>query len=269
MITFLLWNLKKKPLQKSVANIVLRHAVDIIVLTECTIPPGLLLRELNKNRSSYHYAPGIACTKVEIFVRFSARYINPVYESSRMTIRHIELPGIINILLAGVHFVSKMYWNDVSQAMECANLSLAIRDTEIKVGHNRTILMGDFNMNPFEDGMVSARGFNGVMSRRIAAKKKRVVQEKEYLYFYNPMWNLFGDEHGAPGTFYYPSSEHKAFFWNIFDQVLIRPDLLPYYSSKDIKILESDGSISFLTTEQLPDADNASDHLPVLFRLGI
>lgn len=182
----------------------------------------------------------------------------------------MELPGITDILLACVHFVSKLYWDEVSQTMECVELSSAIMDTEKKVGHSRTILVGDLNMNPFEDGVISANGLNGVMSRQIASKRVRVVQGREYPFFYNPMWNLFGDEsEGPPGTFYYSSSKHKTFFWNIFDQVLIRPDLLPFYNVNDLEIIKSDGHISLLTADNLPDTNTASDHLPVFFRLGI
>jgi hypothetical protein len=56
------------------------------------------------------------------------------------------------------------------------------------------VLVGDFNMNPFQEGVVAANGLNAVMARRVAARRRtRVVQEREYPFFYNPMWGHFGD----------------------------------------------------------------------------
>ena len=67
-------------------------------------------------------------------------------------------------------------------------------------------------MNPFEEGVVGAKGLHAVMTRRIAAKGSRVVQGKEYPFFYNPMWGLFGDRQDSPsGTYYYSASEHTCF----------------------------------------------------------
>jgi hypothetical protein len=84
------------------------------------------------------------------------------------------------------------------------------------------------------------------------------------------MWGLFGDRTDSPpGTYYYASSEQRVFFWTMFDQVLIRPDLLPRFDPKDLEILHSDGTASFLTTDGTPDATTASDHLPLLFRLSL
>ena len=75
------------------------------------------------------------------------------------------------------------------------------------------MLVGDLNMNPFEDGLVKTTGLHSVMSKSKAKEFSRVVQGRTYPFFYNPMWNLLGDEtQGPPGTYYYSSSEHKAFF---------------------------------------------------------
>lgn len=125
-------------------------------------------------------------------------------------------------------------------------------------------------MNPFEAGVVSAAGLHGVMSRRIAQRGARVIQKRKWPFFYNPMWSLLGDESpGPPGTYYYTRPEHKVFFWNMFDQVLIRPDLLHLFNSEDLEILQSDGDISFLSSRGLPDRNVASDHLPIFFKLDL
>jgi hypothetical protein len=270
MVSFLFWNINGKALQRSIARLARLYEVDVIMLAECEIEADTLLGELNKERR-FHYSPGIGCKKIEVFTQFPREFIQPVDETDRLTIRHLRPPGLTDILLAVIHFSSKLYWKETSQAAECMVLSDSIKSAEHKVGHSRTVLVGDLNMNPFEDGMVNANGLHGVMSQSIARKGTRFVQSREYPFFYNPMWGLFGDGTPGPsGTYYYDkSSEHTMFFWNMFDQVLIRPDLLSRFDNKGLEILESDGEVPFLSDTGLPDTNVASDHLPVIFRLAL
>jgi hypothetical protein len=80
-------------------------------------------------------------------------------------------------------------------------------------------------MNPFETGLVSAAGLNSVMSRRVASRETRKVQGREYRFFYNPMWSHFGDARDdTAGSYYYDAGEHVNYYWNMFDQVLLRAD---------------------------------------------
>ncbi len=270
MITFLFWNLKKKYLIHNIKNLSLQHEIDVFMFAEFSIEPDMMLNILNNKKScEFYYAPGL-CSKIKIFTKFSSDFITSVYDSDRITIRHLKLPNMKDILLAVSHFPSKMNWSDSSQASECMEMSKEIRDIEQQIGHSRTVFVGDFNMNPFEDGVVSANGFNAVMTRRIAERKSRIVQNREYPFFYNPMWSIFGDgSPGPPGTYYYNSSQHKNFFWNMFDQVLIRPDLLSCFRNEELKIIDSDGNISFMTSHGIPDDCVASDHLPILFKLRL
>ncbi|MBI2808325.1 MAG: hypothetical protein HYX68_25335 [Planctomycetes bacterium] len=53
----------------------------------------------------------------------------------------------------------------------------------------------------------------------------------------------------------------------MFDQVLVRPELMDRLD--DLRILDSDGEVSFLNHAGRPDRNTASDHLPILFRLRI
>lgn len=145
-----------------------------------------------------------------------------------------------------------------------------IRKIEEKVGHSRTVLVGDLNMNPFQGGVIAANGLHAVMDRTIALRRSRTVQARRYPFFYNPMWGLFGDATaGPPGTHFYENASHDMLFWNMYDQVLIRPDLLPYFHNEELKILTEDDTVSFLTHRGLPDASGVSDHLPILFKLHL
>jgi hypothetical protein len=269
MINFLFWNINRKPLKETIARIVSHYSIDVLILAECEISTEDMLHTLNKMSVEFNYSPG-NCEKIKIYLRFSDDFFQPQTETSRLTIRRLTLPGLTEILVAATHFPSKYNWSDESQKFEAIELASIIRDTEVLVGHSRTVLVGDLNMNPFESGLVSANGLHGVMTREIALRRHRTVQDKRYPFFYNPMWGYFGDRTDDPaGTYHYPQSAHVSYFWNIFDQVLIRPDLLSAFKNDDLIILRSDGEKLLVTSNGFPDHENASDHLPILFRLSL
>lgn len=270
MTTFLFWNLNKKRIERLIANLADLHEVDLLILTECEIPTHAMLEALNQGASPMFHLTDSQCEEIVIYTRFTSEFLQKKFDSTRLTIRTLNLPGTEEILIAAVHHPSKRYWNDASQSAECHELSLCIRQVEEEVGHRRTVLIGDFNMNPFEEGMIAANGLNAVMARMLAARETRTVQAHEYPFFYNPMWGHFGDAIDGPsGTFYYGSSEHVTYFWNMFDQVLIRPELLSIFRNEELKILSDSSERSFLTANGLPDISVASDHLPILFRLNL
>ncbi|MGK7886386.1 MAG: hypothetical protein AB4057_17405, partial [Crocosphaera sp.] len=72
-----------------------------------------------------------------------------------------------------------------------------------------------------------------------------------------------------PGTYYLRQSQHKVYFWNILDQVLIRPELLEHFRVEDLEIVDFDGNVSFLTSQGYPNKRQYSDHLPIKFTLAI
>jgi len=196
--------------------------------------------------------------------------LRPVLETNRSTIRELSLPGLTTILLAVTHFQSKRNWSDDSQAIEMTLFSSEILQAEKDAQHSRTVLVGDLNMNPFDVGLVSAAALNAVMTREIALRGSRIVAGRSYPYFYNPMWGHFGDaDENPPGTYYYDGSEHKTVFWNIFDQVLLRPELVDVFQNESLKILSTDGTNSFLSNRGHPDRTVASDHLPIIFKLNL
>jgi exonuclease III len=272
MTTFLFWNLNRKPLHDLIANLAATYSVDVLMLAECAISPARVLSTLNsRERVEYDYAISPGCTKIRIFTRFSKRFIPAVQETDRLTIRHLRLPGLKDILLSVTHFPSQLHWKPSSQAAECSHVSDLIRQVEAEVGHRRTVLVGDLNMCPFEAGVVNANGLHGVMSRNIAEARARTVQGRQYPFFYNPMWGFLGDvspDH-PPGTYYRRSAEHTEYFWYMLDQILLRPDLLDCFRNDDLRILVSNGGVSFLTEQGLPNKSIASDHLPILFRLAL
>jgi len=268
MTSFLFWNLQKTDLSIEIANLAIVHSIDIIMLAECENPQNVL-QALNQNSVVYAHSSGL-CKSIQIFVKFSRNLIKPVFETDRLTIRSLELPEKQKILLAVIHFQSKLHWSDSDQAQQCVLLATDIIQAEKNAGHSNTIFVGDLNMNPFETGIISSFGLHGVMSKQIALKQKRRVAGKDYLYFYNPMWNLLGDIPAPAGTYYYSSGgTPNVYFWNIFDQVLVRPSLVQHFEDTSLKILTSDGNSNFLDKSGVPDKKRFSDHLPIFFKMNL
>lgn len=272
MYTFLFWNLCKKPLIESLARIVLRYEVDVIILAENTISSSKIVSELNViSKSIFQDTERLGCDKLDLFTRFPRRLIKTVLEDERLTARELILPGAeASILLVALHFPSKTYMNDDEQASLVPLYVDQIKQAEKAAGHRRSLVIGDFNMNPYERGLVNATGFNAVMTTALAARGSRKVQGKEWLFFYNPMWGLFGDRTpGPPGSYYYSGTGPASYYWHIFDQVLIRPDLYQLSKNVDIQILDSDQSVQFLGPSGRPNRQIHSDHLPLLVRFEL
>jgi hypothetical protein len=264
---FLFWNLNRKPLAALIADLAEEHQIDLIILAECEIDPATMLRTLNRTSGRFHLTAGL-CPYITIYSGFPAQFVQKTYESERVSIRTLELPARDPVLLAAVHLPSKLHWTTESQAQECGELARQIELVEQKAGHRRTILVGDFNMNPFEAGVVG--GLHSVVSRKIASRGTRKVQGHEYPFFYNPMWSHFGDASGdTAGSYYYDAGEHVNHYWNMFDQVLLRPELASRFDSTRLSILKAIGVLSLVRPDGQPDKQVGSDHLPLLFELEL
>lgn len=182
-----------------------------------------------------------------------------------------------DVLLVIAHLRSKFSTSEAGQAALVPTYAHEIGRIEDKIGDKKTILVGDLNMAPFEPGVVGMTGFHAIPNHRIATERgrrghkgEREVEGRYFPFFYNPMWNFFGDERNGPGgTFFRDKSDPISYFWHIFDQVLIRPALVPQFKHKDLKILTRTRSTSLLAIDGKPDNENASGHLPILFRLDL
>lgn len=274
MLRFLFWNLGGRPLCRAVREIALSRDVDVVLLVESPATESDTVYELNSGAESrYRVAPG-DCPRIKAFCRFRADSFVPVYESDRWSIRRLVLPGRIEILLAAVHGISKLHADAESQGHECIVLADQIRAVEERVGHENTLLIGDLNMNPFESAVVSAVGLHAAMTRTIARRGSRTVQGRTYPFFYNPMWGHLGDlAESPPGTYYKSESRHKAYFWHMFDQVLLRPGLLRYFDHRSLEIVSTlvpgDLDSSLLTPRGTPNRAVGSDHLPIVVGLEV
>ena len=162
MTRFLFWNLNRHDLHGFVRDLARQENADVVILAECPTSPAQLLEELNADSPDYadarhyQYAPG-NCGHLLFFTRFESNLLTPLFESHRVSIRRLTLPKYQSILLAAAHLPAKMNFSEESLLVESVHLAQAIDEVEVSEGHQRTVLLGDMNMNPFEAGMEIGR----------------------------------------------------------------------------------------------------------------
>lgn len=273
MMNILFWNIKKKDtFTSTITDIVKEECVDIVAFAE--LPNGKELffeQELIKADSSFKYLPPIKPTKVEVFYRYGVVNIIPAYDGKRINVNRIHSPIDNNDYYICFCHLKDAYTTDRNQLPGYARRVMdELLEFEKGVKSKRTIICGDFNMDPYDQAMLECDSFNAMQTALLAMKRQRNVEGSSYEMFYNPMWGLLGDLHGrdVPGTFYYSPSEPIQTFWHLIDQVIIRPDVIPVFVKQRLKIVTKGKTYNLLNRNN-NISDKYSDHLPILFTLNI
>lgn len=266
LLKCLFWNTGRNRLIAEVVALAEHTDANVIALAEHPGDGLDVLRQLDLGNLDFHLVPSIGCERIKLFTRFPIAHITHGPESNRYTIKELTIPGTEPILICLAHLPSKLHAEPVDQLHEATYFRRDIEAAEAFSNHQNTIVLGDFNMNPFDDGMVSAAALNAVPSLELAKKETRVIGGRTHKFFYNPMWNLLGDFSGAPGTYFHSSPGYLSHYWNLLDQVLIRPAIADRLDRESLCVLTQAGSSSLIAPDGRP---KTSDHLPIYFSLNL
>jgi len=273
-VNFLFWNLHKNDLTDCIKDIVSEKDIDMVILAESE---GIKKSELLEALSSigdptflFNPAYNDSDHRIQIFSRLPSKSVLSIGDPDTITIRVVQPPASEEFLLIAVHLTSKREHSDEDLSDLCGRIRQELDSAEKKRGHRRSILVGDFNMDPFEKGVISSEKLHAVMSKCVAKKDKRVVRYKENFFLYNPMWSLYGDlSDGPPGSYFNWKSKPNCYFWHIFDQVLIRPDLIECFDSRKLEIITKAGTMDLATNNGRPNKGDISDHFPLVFTFNM
>lgn len=251
-----------------------RLDVDIFLLAEAPDDLGPALAGLNEAGIGRYREAGVVRPKVRCLTwlpewDFAPRFTWP---DRGMTVWALKAPKLAptEVSLAVVHLPSKM--GGETDATLAVNASLVAADLaryeDERCKHRNTVVVGDFNMNPFDPGMTMVRGFQAVTTRHLAERKRvRKQGGKSYHGFYNPMWGLFGDRTPGPAGSHFWRKSRTGNPWSMLDQVLVRKGVIDHL--KGLEILAHDGVQSLTAADKAPSKDHLSNHLPILFSLDI
>lgn len=263
----LFWNAGRSSPDKEILDLIRTTGANFVALAEYSGDIRNLLRGLNDSGLDFFLVPIIGCERIHLLTAFEPTYLHHGREADRYTIKELALPGCIRLLICLVHLPSKLHAEDVDQLHTALYFKQDIESAEADAGHDNTIVFGDFNMNPFDDGMVSAAALNSVPCLTLAKKEVRKVGGRNHTFFYNPMWNLLGDFEGPPGTYFHKSPGYLSHYWNLLDQVLLRPSIADRLKKNSLTVITEAGTSSLVSENG--GKPKLSDHLPICFSIEI
>lgn len=331
-IRFLYWNTGKKDGTQELVLTDLFKASgvvpDVLLLSECLIDlSAAFLQQHGLEKVTYAQPPGTKQTQIAYFkpqqglkisylaststnsstgasvpksAKAASRYITNSAFIARILLLTLEVDKK-STLVASVHLPSRRHGHQD----EASQLGLASRyKSYIEEGSDllsdfekRIVVAGDFNMNPFDLGMVEPTGFFALNNRAFVRHIRKVDKVPE-LMFYNPSWAMMSDivptlmpiqtqpppvpqvpPSTSPsiqpaslrisGSLYYAGTASKKLYWHLYDQVLLSKSLANNFDASELRI----ASYPHIEQEVMSRVSRAkakySDHLPLCFTLNL
>jgi len=275
MFCAVFWNIGGKSHRQGIVRLITalqrQEDADVIALAECSDGViGSLLRGLNAPGRPPEYTIVPTQSRVKVLARQAIPEVREIEHHRYYSIFQLSRGKLPSLNLAVVHMVSLLEKDAAHIDREVEQFAEAIRKSEETISHDRTIVLGDLNAHPFSEGVAGSVGLHGVMSRRVASRTERPASHRLYPFFFNPMWQFFGDDATGPAGTYYRAGkgDHLAFYWHLFDQVLLRPSLLPFYQDDSVCIVTKIAGTNLAGRDGTPDRESGSDHFPIRVRVN-
>ena len=247
----------------SVCAIAASTDADVVVLNEDQVPSTDTLQQLQRSVSKNFYYPKVISKgeRFHCFCKDRSLDLSEIHSGLRTSVRNLKI-GRHRLLLALVHGVDPR--NNDSETRQSAIQSLAsdMRLVKEQQSTKKLVLLGDFNMNPYDRGMNLPAGLNAMMTRSCTKRGHRKFSGESYDFYYNPMWSLFGDNTDGPAGTVYDTSRQGPYGWSMFDQVIVNHSVIELFH--DVQILTKAGTELLMNKNGHPDKKNASDHFPLL-----
>jgi hypothetical protein len=271
MLNILFWNTNRKVNFPILLDLVKEYRVDFLTLIEPAEQAediGSLLAGLQFHRpeyrqisSSFHFATYTSIPDGQI------EHCPISIATGREELYSVNVRGLPSLILVVVHGKDRHSTRETAKRKKYLHkLRRDIEMTEAREGHTRTLLIGDFNANPFDEEMESAEGLHALNCDQIAGQRYRTIEGEDHRIFYNPMWKLYGNSSSTPASYYLNNADLHAPHWHMLDQVIYRPSLSEDYLVTRIELVKQAGELSLLNRHGQP-AKMYSDHLPVFCRL--
>lgn len=292
MANILSWNIhtykgrRTNILKWAITEIVNENKIDIVVLQEAF--GSSIFNAVNAGEAQFDEIlyPGNSIKEgVRIFIRKNTfdtpNFIHKNNRNKLMFVKLKKIKGSEEFNIAAVHLHSKVGNTERQQLWKNRPIFEEIKRLERLSLTNRTILVGDFNHNPYDNNLcdpdlIDCKGSKSLIS---VLTSNPISKKRNSNFWYNPMWNLLGDydynsgHERITGTFF-RYTEDETPIWNLLDGFILRPSIMNRVDYTQSAILKTTNSIPFLKPFTVKKDESIiyeylSDHLPIKFSIAI
>ncbi|MBR3839186.1 MAG: endonuclease/exonuclease/phosphatase family protein [Clostridia bacterium] len=258
-VNMLFWNLKNNSIEKHIKDCLIENNIDIAVFSEHT---GVDFSAFD-SCTDYRFIEGMGgCEKVVMLTKKSIQ-VEIKQEQSRYALYYIT-NNEMRYIVAGIHLQDRLTTDTATRIACIGRLVNDIKNVENRCGCKNTIIIGDFNANPFDDELLQMNSFNAVLFKDVILKSEtRTVDKIQYRRFYNPIIHFVSENTKNYGSFYHTNGSSTP-VWHCIDQVLVSKPLVN--SIVNLRYLKRINGTSLLKNIR-PDA-TISDHLPLFVEIG-
>lgn len=258
-VNLLFWNMKNNSNETWVEHLIRERNVDIALFAEYK---STSFNTVVSNLPGYIQYDGYGgCQKITLLCK-KPLAVKVKREQNRYTLYSCTCEQVLYNII-GIHLPASPSSNPNDRKNVIRDIIHDIEEQEKEEKHKNTIVIGDFNCNPFDEEIIQKDSFNAVLFKELIKKQEVVIyNEKRWRRFYNPILTFLSEDTKTYGSLYY-SSGIAPLYWNSFDQVLVRKELIDRVSS--LEYIKQINGKSLL--KDVKPNDSISDHLPLIVEI--
>lgn len=263
MLNILFWNLKRNSIEEYIAKCIIENNVTIAAFSEYEGIDFIKLEMLLANQY-YFVKPVRKDIKIKVIILIKTSLtVSIAREEKRYSIYNVDT--VLNhYILAVVHLEDRRNNNTHDRMDTIKKLIQHIEEKEKTFECKNTIIIGDFNANPYDEELLSIFAFNSVLFKSIIKKSEiRKRNLESYKRFYNPILNYISENNEMYGSFYC-NTDTSTPYWHCLDQILLRKDLIDFLC--DLRYIKRIDDANLI--KDLAPNSEISDHLPLFVKLA-
>lgn len=260
MLNILFWNLHQNVLEELIAECIFENNIDIVVVAEFqSIDFSVLEKQLGE---LYSHIVSIQDDKKVAVIAKKTIAVSTLQQQARYNLYHVQT-ALNKYVLAAIHLEDRKNYKTADRTFTIKALVNDICTTETSFECENTIVIGDFNANPYDEELLSKYSFNAVLFKKVIENNELTNPcSKKIKRFYNPIIHYISEDTEMYGSYYY-DNDYNTPYWNCLDQVLVRKSLINNISHINyLKRIDSHD----LLLNSIPNR-SISDHLPLVVKL--
>lgn len=256
----LFWNLKQNDNSPLIADCLESLDIDIAVFAEHS---GVDFNALENTLTHYRYEEGNqGCEKIKFLFKRETSYTIRT-EQTRYSIGILQHESE-EFIFASTHLQDKWTSDSATRIDTIGQMMRSIRGLESASRLDKTIIIGDFNSNPYDRELLQPNSFNAVLFKELIREQEhREWNGTKYRKMYNPILNWISEDTLMHGSYYYGNGPDTP-YWNCLDQILVSRPLIDRINS--VRYLRKIGTTELIA--KIKPRNGISDHLPLVVSIS-